>query len=104
MHHIGVVKATHHMQNGVHLANVAEKFIAQALAFAGAAHQARDIDNANGGWNYFLTLNFLGDDGQTIIRNIHHANVGLNGAEWIVGGFNSGRGERVEEGALANIW
>ena len=104
MHHIGVFKAAHYMQNGVDLANVAKKLVSQTLALAGAAYQARNVHNADRGWNYFLALNFIGDDGQPVIGHIDHANIWLNGAEGIIGGGNSRRGEGVEEGALANIW
>ena len=35
MDHIGIGKAAHDLKNRIHLANVAEKFIAQPLALAG---------------------------------------------------------------------
>ena len=49
-----VLKAAHHMGNGVGLANVGEELIAQALAFGCARNQARDINEFNNRRNDFL--------------------------------------------------
>ena len=40
---IRVLETAHHLHDGVHLADVAEKLVAQALAAARAAHESGDV-------------------------------------------------------------
>ena len=42
-----VLEAAHDVQDRVHLAEVTEELVAQALALAGAGDQPRDVDEAN---------------------------------------------------------
>ena len=42
--HVAVLEAAQHVGDGVDLADVGEELVAQALALAGAAHQAGDVD------------------------------------------------------------
>ena len=39
------IETAQHVKDGVGFANVCQKLVAQALALAGAAHQASNIDN-----------------------------------------------------------
>ena len=41
---VGIVEAAHHVDDGGGLADVAEELVAEALAGAGAAHEAGDVD------------------------------------------------------------
>ena len=43
MNHIGILKAAHHMNNGVHLTDIRQKLIAQALTLRRALYQSRNI-------------------------------------------------------------
>ena len=47
--HVVILEAAQHMDDGVHLANVGEELVAQALALGGAAHQAGDVDEFQAG-------------------------------------------------------
>ncbi len=44
-----ILEAAQNMDDGVHLADVAEELVAQALALRGAAHEAGDVDEAQAG-------------------------------------------------------
>jgi hypothetical protein len=45
----------------------------------------------------------IGDPGEPLIGHGDHAGVGFDGAEGIIRGLRFGRGEGVEDGALADI-
>ena len=42
--HVVVLEAAHHVDDGVGLADVGQKLVAQAFALAGTGHQTGDID------------------------------------------------------------
>ena len=44
---VGILEAAQHVGDGVALADVGEELVAEALALAGAAHQAGDIDEGD---------------------------------------------------------
>ena len=56
MDDVVVLKAAHHVYNGVHLADVREEFVPQALAPARAAHQARDVHEFDGRGRVFFRM------------------------------------------------
>ncbi len=58
---LGVIEAAHYMADGVGRADVAEKLVAQALAFACAFDQARDVDELHRRWHQRLRLDQRGD-------------------------------------------
>ena len=101
---VGILEAAQDVDDRVHLADVAEELVAQALAPAGAAHQAGDVDELQ------LRRHQLGRFGQhgaavePLVGDGDPADVRLDGAEGIVGRFGRrGRGQRVEEGRLADV-
>ena len=53
MDDVVVDKAAHDMHNGVHLADIGEELISQALALAGAAHQPAMSTNSMVAGVYF---------------------------------------------------
>ena len=58
--HVRVFEAAHHVDDGVGFADVREELVAQALALAGAGHQAGDVDEFDGGRQDALGLDDLG--------------------------------------------
>jgi hypothetical protein len=103
MDDVVVVKAAHHMDNGIGHADVAQKFVAQALSPTGPLHQAGDVhklDDRRGG---LFRVVHLGQPVQTGVGDGHHAHVGVDGAEGIVGALSTGVGDGVKQGALAHI-
>jgi hypothetical protein len=52
-------KAAHHHGDGIYGADVREKLVSEALTLAGAAHQAGDVDYAQGSGHGLLRLDDL---------------------------------------------
>ena len=103
MDDVVVFKAAHHVDDGVHLPDVGEELVAQALALGSALHQARDVHKLNGGGGELLRLVHFGQLVQALVRHGHHAHVGLDGAEGVVGRLGAGVGDGVKQGALAHV-
>ena len=102
--HVGILEAADHLQDGVDLADVREKLVAEALAFAGALHDACDVDELEGGRDHLLRWDVFRDQREPIVRHAHHSLVGLDRAEGVVRALRRLRqGERVEEGALSDV-
>ena len=45
----------------------------------------------------------LGKLVQPVVRDSHHAHIGVDGAEGVIGTLGAGVGDRVEQGALAHV-
>ena len=103
MDHVFVVKAAHHMDDGVGGPDIAQKLVAQALALGGALHQTRDIHELDHCRGVLLGLIELCQKVQPAVGHGHHAHVGLDGAEGEVGGLGPRVGDGVKEGGLAHI-
>ena len=100
MDHIVVVKAAHHVDDGGALADVGQKFVAQALALGSALDQTGDVHEGGGGLLWVIHFTELV---QAVVWHSHHAHVGINGAERVVGAFGAGVGNGVKQGALAHV-
>ena len=107
LHHMDdvvIVKAAHHMHNGVALADVAQELVAQTRALTGTLHKACDIHEFHDGRGLFIGLPDLGQLVQTLVRHGHDAAVRLDGAEGIVCSFCIlGGGDGIEQSGLADI-
>ena len=99
-----VLEAAGDEGDGVAVADVGQELVAQALALGGAAHQAGDVDEVDPRRDDLLRL---GDPRQRVQPRLGHrhvADVGLDGAERIVGRLRRrGLGQRVEQGRLADV-
>ena len=82
---VRVVKAADHLQDGIDLSDVCQELVAQALAFAGSLHDTGNVDQFEGRRNYFLRRNQRSDPVQPPIGDAHHALVGLDRTERVVG-------------------
>jgi hypothetical protein len=101
---IAVLETAHHMRDGVNLADVGEKLIAETLPFRCAAHQAGDIDECEPRRHDLFGLGELGEFVEARIGNRNLADIGLNGAERIVRRLRGRRfGQRVEQRGLADV-
>ena len=104
--HVGdvfVLKAAHNVHNGVHLADVGQELIAQSLALGRAAHQTGDIDKLDDGRGDLFGIIHLGQHIQPLVRNRHHAGIGLYRTKRIVGRLRSCLGNGIEQRAFADI-
>ena len=104
VHDVLIVKAADHMDDGVRAADVLQELVAQAGALAGALYQTGDVHELDDGGRLFVRLVHLRQLVQPWVRHGHHAHVGLDGAEGVVGALCPGVGDGVEQGAFANIW
>ena len=103
MHDVLIVEAAHHMHNGVALPDVGQKLVAQALALGGALDQAGNVHKFHHGGGGLLGVVHLGQRVQPVVGYGHHAHVGVDGAEGVVGALSAGVGNGVEQGALAHV-
>ena len=104
MDDVVVVKATHHMDDGVALADVAEEFVAEACALTCALHEARDVHELHDGRGLFVGLPDLSQLVQPLVGHGHDAAVRLDGAEGIVCGLRVlGGGDGIEQSGLADV-
>ena len=99
----GVLEAAHDVDDRVGFADVRQELVAQALALAGPGHQPGNIDKLDNGWHDALGLDDVRQRGQPRVRQFHDADVRLDGAERIVFGGDSGLGQGIEQGGLADI-
>ena len=103
MNDVVVDEAAHHVDDSVHLADVGKKFVSKTFAFGSALHQTGDIYKFNGGGGEFLRFIHLSELVQAFVRNGHHAHIGLDGAEGIVGGLGARVGNGVKKCAFAHV-
>ena len=103
MGHVGVFKAPDHMDNGVSGADVGEKLVSQALTLGSALYKTCNIHKLDDGRRHLLGLMQLRQPGKPLIRHGNHAHIGVNGAERIVVGGNTGIGNGVKQSGLAYI-
>ena len=91
------------MDDGVGAADVLQELVAKARALTGALHQAGDVHKLDDCRSFFVRLVHLRQLVQPCVRHSHHAHVGLDGAERIVGALSPSVGDGVEQGALAHV-
>jgi hypothetical protein len=60
VHHVLVFEAAHHVCHRVDLTNVGQELIAQAFTLGWAAHETRDVHEANTGQDLFVGAVHLG--------------------------------------------
>ena len=104
MVNVRVFKAADDLHDGVHLADVGEKLVAQAFACAGALHEAGDVHKLHRRRNGDLRLGDVLQHFQARVGHGDDADVGVDRAERVVGRFRlAGAGHSVEQGGLAHV-
>ena len=103
MHHVGVTEETHDFADGVRLADVREELVAQALALAGAGHETRDVHELDGGGHDARGMVDVRQRVQARVGHGHHAHVGLDGGERVVGREAALVREGREQRGLADV-
>jgi hypothetical protein len=81
VHHVLVVEAAHHVDDGVGLADVGQELVAQAFTLGGPGDQAGDVDELDDGGLHLLRLDDLGEGVEARVGHFDDAHVGLDGAE-----------------------
>ena len=102
-HHIVVVEATDDVDDGIALADVAQKLIAKAFALAGTFHKASDIYYLTRGGNNSSRMYNLGKLGQSLVGNDNDAQVGLYRTEREVGCLSFGARQTIEQCGLTHV-
>ena len=106
-HRVGgvvVLKAADDVHDGVDLADVGQKLVAEALALAGTGDETGDIEELDGRRDDHAGLEDLFEMGQAVVGHVDDTDVGFNGAERIVRDRRLVRaGNRVEEGGLSRV-
>ena len=87
MNDVFILKAAHHMDDGVHLAVVGQELVSEALAFACALHEAGDVDKLNPSGEDVDGTGNLGEHLHAVVRHGHQTRVRFNRAEREVGGL-----------------
>ena len=98
-----ILEAAHHVHDRVHLADMAQELVAQALAAARALDEARDIDELDCGGSGLLGVIHLRQHVQPAVGHGDDAGIRLDRAERIVGGFRAGLRNRIKKRALAHV-
>ena len=98
-----VTEAAHHVDQEVHLPDVPQKLVTQALSLGGALDEAGDVDKFDGRGGEFLGFQQLAQAGQTGVRDGHHPGVGADGAEGVGGHFRCACGQGIEDGGLPGV-
>ena len=104
MNDVFVIKTADHMDHRVGLPDIGQELVSQALALAGALHQSRDVHKFNDRRGLLVRFVHLRQLVQPLVGDGHHAHVGVDGAEGIVGAFRARVGNGVEQSRLSNIW
>ena len=85
VHHIAVVETAQHVDDGVGLADVAEKLVAESFTLRGALHQTRDVYDFYRRGNDFCRLHQRGQRREALVGHRDYANIRLDGAKREVG-------------------
>ena len=88
MDDIAILKTPHHMDDRVHLADIAQKLVPQTLTFGSALHKPGDIHELNGRGCHLLGMVHIPQKLQPLVRH-HNADIRVDGAERVIGGFRS---------------
>ena len=103
VHDVVVGEAAHDLRDRVGLADVREELVAEPLALARAAHDARDVDERHRRGQDALGVEDLGELRQPGVGQAHDADVRLDRRERIVRREHVVLGQRVEQGGLADV-
>ncbi len=79
-----VLETAQHVHDGIHLADVGEELVAEALALGRAAHQPGDVYEGDARRDDLLRLGDVGELAHARIGHGDFAGVGLDRAERIV--------------------
>ncbi len=100
---VGIIKAADDVNDGVRVADVAEKLVAETFALRRALDKTRDIHELDRGGGVFLRLVHLREIVQPRVRHSDNADVRLDRAERVVRRLRPGVRQRIEKRALAHV-
>ena len=99
-----ILKATHHMDNGVYLPDMGQKFVAQTLALGRTLDQTCNVYKLNGGRREFVRVVHFCQLVQTFVRHADHTHIRFYCAKGVVGALGACVCNGVKKCAFANVW
>ena len=103
MSDVGIVKAAEYMQDGIGLADIGQKLIAQPLAFARALDQTGYVHNLNCCRNHPFGMYQRLQHLKSGIRHSSRADIGFDGTEREIGRLSLSGADTVEEGGFPYV-
>ena len=85
MHHVVVVEAAEHVENGVAFAYVGQELVSEAFSVAGTLHQTCDVHYVHRGRAGPLGLAYLREPVQPAVGHVSGTEIWFDGAEREVG-------------------
>ena len=89
MQHIGVLKAAHHVNDGVHLTDVAQELVAESFSLRCSLNQTGDVHELDHSGRHLFGVVHISEKLQPLVRNGHDSHIGIDGAERIIRRFRS---------------
>ena len=103
-HHVVIIKAAYHMYDGVTLAYVSKKLIAQSFAFRRTLYEAGNVYYLAGSRYYSARMNNLGELRKALVGHGNNAKIRLYRTERKVCCLCFCTAQAVEKGRLSNVW
>ena len=86
-----------------YIADVGQEEVAQSFPLVRPLGKTGDVHETQGWVRYPLGLDYRGQPGQPVIRNLDNRHIGFDGAVWIVAGGGLGAGKSVEERGFTHV-
>ena len=103
VNNVVVFEAAHHMNHRIHLADVGEKLVAEALALRRALHKTRNVHKLDRRRGELFRLVHFCQLIEALVRHGNNAHVRLNGAERVVRRLRPRIRDRIKKCALADV-
>ena len=92
------------MNDGIALADVSEKLIAESFTFGSAFHQSCNVYNLTGSGHDTSRVHDFGELSESLVWHGNHAQVGFNRTEREVSSLCLGTGQAIEQSRLSHVW
>ena len=96
MDNILILKAAHHMDDRIHLADICQELVSKSLTFGGTLYQTRDVHELDDRRRHFFGMIEISKQLQTLIRHRHHAHIRIDGTERVVRALRPCLCQRIE--------
>ena len=104
MDNFPIIKAAHHVNNGIHFPDMGKELIAEAFPLGSALYQTCNIHKFNDRRGHFIGGIHLAQLVQAGIRHRYNANIRFDGAKRVICRTGAAPGQGIKYGAFPNIW
>ena len=104
MHHIGIFKASHNMDNGIHFPDIGKELITKTFSLGSSFHKACNVYKFNHRRGNFLCMIKLSQFLNSFIRNRYHTHIGINCRKRIVGSQSACFCKWIKKGTFSDVW